>query len=218
MNLPTPETSTPRDVTTIRNFVTESALFLSEIIVSADNVGAGLWQEMIEETVATGKEVGRGIFYDRIGRKFVPGELIVGHETGIDEFIPLPPPIKGFRGALLSLATTVHTHPMTSAPLARTSIPSGADLQMFLFSVDGAMVTIDRGGAHLIIRTEAPKKDDLPPQDLVRRKIDEVADRDGVIADVQRQFNGLLNEYGATYFYTPHLAPAADGTVTLRRP
>lgn len=218
MNFPTPETSTPRDVTTIRNFVTESALFLSEITVSADNVGAGLWQEMVDETVATGKEVGRGIFYDRIGRKFVPGELIVGHEAGIDESIPLPPPIKGFKRALLSLTTTVHTHPMTSAPLARTSIPSGADLRRFLFGVDGAMVTIDRGGAHLIIRTEAPRKDDLPSRDLVQERIDEVANRDGVIADVQRQFNGAISEYGATYFYTPHLSPAPDGTVTFRRP
>lgn len=216
-----PETAVPQNVTILTKRITEGLGTVREITVRADNVGAQRWQEMLTATQEDGKERGLIVYRSLLSHnKFSTSKISVGtavenrsaHVTPQFEDI-------GVKGLISPVVAKIHTHPRTpEIQHLKTTIPVDGDIQ--LFSNDGysAMVVLDDGGAHLLIRTGESIMPEPPPGDLISRAINEVAAKGGVVADVQKRMNAILSPYGISYFYTETPAPAEDGTVTFGKP
>jgi hypothetical protein len=218
----TPETSgIDQSITTLKSKVTEIP-WTNEIKVKMENVGAQKWPEMLAATQSDGRERGMNVFRNPLTGKFTPGEIVIGGETGFEEGndIPILSSEIGLRSMFYDHVATVHTHPMTAEDAhLKTTVPSGNDIRKFLGSTYSAMVVIDRGGAHLLIRTrELMQGEPLPSPDLIKNKIAEVKAKDGIVTDVQKALNAMLAQYGLRYYYTEELTPSADGTIAFKTP
>lgn len=244
-----PETSASQNITTLRKTVNEGLASASEITVTAENVGAQKWQEMLRLMQETGRETRMDVFFNRITRKFIPGSIVIGEERASKKGPDSPVEFSDVDGGLNKLfcdrVVSTHTHPMgPEEAQMKTSVPSGKDLIKFLINTEGAMIIIDRGGAHLLIKIrEFIAKDpsierrtrrrplqadnlaggnfegeDLPSEDLVQNKIDEVKEKDGIIADVQAELNTMFSPYGVRYLFCPaaDISTSKDGTITFR--
>lgn len=244
-----PENPIPSNITLLKDKVTEVSGFGREITVRADNIGTQKWREMLRLMQETGKEQKMDMFYNPFTHNFVPGNIVAGVERGFKTGPNIPietSEIDGLRNMFCKHVASVHTHPMgPEEAQMKTSVPSGNDLIKFLINADSAMVVIDRGGAHLLIKTrEFIAKDppterrkttrrplqaadsaggdfegeDLPPEDLVQNKIDEVKAKDGIIADVQAELNTIFSPYGVQYFFCPtaNITTLEDGTITFK--
>lgn len=210
-----PETSIPQNTTLLTKTITESLRTAREVTVRADNIGAEKWAEMLAGTQTDGKERGLIVFRSPLSNsKFSTSKIVIGENTHVT---PQYSDI-GFK-FLHSVAAKIHTH--TKSPEVehlKTLPPGDTDLQLFFADNYSAMVSIDHGGAHLLVRTEEPITTELPPKDIIARTISEVAARNGLVEDVQKRLNGILNQYGISYFYTENLMPSEDNTITFRKP
>nr|MBI5455504.1 hypothetical protein [Candidatus Levybacteria bacterium] len=215
-----PEISTSSNITLLKDRITEISEFAREITVKADNIGASKWQEMLTQTKSDGKERRLNVFYNLLTKKFTPGNTVVGtaegFKTGAD--VPIEVSDIGLKGMFHHQVADVHTHPLTEEDAhLKTTVPSGNDLRTFLSSAYSAMVAIDRGGAHLLIKSREIAEGKLPPADLVQKKIEEIAKKGGVVTDVQKHLNRMFSQYGVSYFYSENLTPLEDGTITFKK-
>ena len=88
----------------------------------------------------------------------------------------------------------------------RTNPISDADLQAFSPSRYQAMLTLDRGGAHLLARTRPNYLDgNVPATDLVSSTMREVIAESGGSMDVMTRVAGELAQFGLGYYFTPDL-------------
>ena len=216
-----PEIESTASIALLTKEIAKVPGFGKEITVRGDNLGVNKWQEMVSATQTDGRERGLNVFYNPLTKRFTPGNIVTGGErnfkTGADT--PVDTSDIGLKGIFSNLVASIHTHPLVeeSAHL-KTSVPSGNDIRAFLNHSYSAMVVIDKGGSHLIVRTREKIDDELPSSDLVQRKIDEVAVKNGTVSDVQKQLNSMISQYGLEYFYTDCLVPAENGTITFRKP
>lgn len=216
MNLATPESAAPIPVTVLNRFITETPRSPSEITVNAENLGAKMWPEMLAGTQSDGIERGLIVFQTPITKKFVTSRISKGDTSHVGPSLS----DIGLRKMFFPVVAKVHTHPTIpeDAHLITTP-PLDGDLQLFSRETYSTMVVLDRSGVHLLIRTrELTQWDSPPPIDLIRGIIDEVHRKDGLTTDVQKMLNSRLSPYGIEYFYTPNLTPAANGTITFRKP
>ncbi|MCL4419364.1 hypothetical protein M1146_04655 [Patescibacteria group bacterium] len=211
-----PEIPTSNNITLLKDKITEVSGFTKEITVRADNVGAQEWPGMLAGTQSDGRERGLIVYRNPLSKnKFTPSKIIVGEKTHI---APLFSDI-GLKGFLFPIAAKIHTHPRTpEVQHLKTLIPVDGDLQLFFGYDYSAMITLDDGGAHLLIRTGESIRQDPPPSNLIGNAIGKEAARGGIVADVQKKLNTILSEYGISYFYTESLTPSEDGTVTFKKP
>lgn len=215
-----PEDPTSKKITLLRGNVIEIPGFGREITVNGDNIGASKWQEMLTGSQTDEKERHLNVFYNPLTKKFTPGNIVIAEKTSFNVGnVPLGFSGIGPRGMLYEHIANVHTHPMTKEDEhLKTTIPSIEDIKNFLNHTYSAGVIIDRGGAHLLVRTYERINEDLPPDDLIKNIIAEVKAKDGITTDVQKQLNSVLSRYGLVYFYTEALTPSEDGTITFKKP
>lgn len=216
-----PEIPTSSNITLLKDRLTEVSGFTREVTVRADNVGAQKWQEMLAATQSDGKERGLIVYRSLLSQnKFSTSKISTG--TGVkNRKAHVAPQFEdiGIRGFILPVVAKIHTHPRTPEvqPL-KTLIPVDGDLQLFFGYDYSAMITLDDGGAHLLIRTGESIRQDPPPNNLIGDAIDKEAAKEGLVANVQKRLNTILSEYGISYFYTENLTPSEDGTVTFKKP
>ena len=216
-----PERPAPNNITLLKDRITEIPGFQREITVRADNIGASKWPEMLAATKEDGLERGINVFRTPITKKFYTGTIITGtkkdFKTGKN--VPIQSSDIGLKGFISDIVASVHTHPLTEEEAhLKTTVPSGSDVQTFFENAYSTMVILDRGGAHLLVRTRDTLNQETPPTDLIQKKINEVAAKGGTVADVQKQLNSMLSQYGISYFYTENLTSAEDGTITFKKP
>ena len=246
-----PETTTPRTITTLASRVTEIP-YSREITVKTENVGMQQWGEMLDRMDNEGKEMAMDVFRNVFTGSFATGSIVEYDERGYEHKHDKPiraSEIGGLKSFTHDPVVSLHTHPLSGDEAhIKTSIPSGNDIRTFLSSMHSALVIVDRGGSHLLVRTREfhprnpesfesvlrkgskrrplqhaskpdwPDEEDLPPDDLMKKKIKEIAARGGVVADVQKELNGMIAQYGLRYFYTEQLTPNEDGTITFKTP
>ncbi len=215
MGLTSPETSIPQNTTPLTRTITEGLTAATEVTVRADNIGVQKWAEMLAGTQTDGRERGLIIFKSPLSNsKFSTSKIIIGEETHV---APQYSDI-GLK-FLHPVAAKIHTHPKSPEVQHLKTLPPGdTDLQLFFGDSYSAMVTLDHGGAHLLIRTGESIQEGFPPKDLIGNVIKQVAAKDGLVTDVQKKLNGILSPYGISYFYTENLTPSENGTVTFKKP
>lgn len=198
----------------------EQAEHIHEISVDAENVAAAHWQNVVEQTQADGKEIGFTVFFDRISRKYIKGPNFIGDEKSntVEPYLDTGKGLKGFRKFLQANVVEVHTHSLLDEEAKfSTSVPSSKDLRRIMTdTAAGSMLVLDKGGAHLIMKTGEPKTDQLPPKDFVKKLVDQIAPN-GTVAQLQRLISTGIAEYGLSYFYHAGLTPNPDNPVTFRR-
>lgn len=210
---PTP----PKNITLLTKTRTEGLESVREVAIRADNIGAQEWAQMLSETQSDGKERGLIIYLKHFSKdKFETSRIIIGSNThtgiSFDDM--------GLRRFLSpAIVTTVHTHPRTPGTQAlKTLIPVDDDVRRFFEDNYSAMVTLDDGGAHILIRTGESMFQNPPPEDLISNLIKAEAAGEGLVANVQKRINNALSPYGLSYFYSESLIPAENGTFTFKKP
>lgn len=226
MSLSTPETTTPRPIATLRGNIIEVPGLGNEISVRGENVGIQVWSQIVANSQSDQRQRYFNVFYNKRSKNFESRQIIVGTAaigTWDHPEIPLSylDILGGIRGVLFETVAHIHTHPMPKElDHLRTHIPSTADVTPLTNpSWRGSMIVLDQGGAHLLIRTgESVYRDNPPPQDLIEKVLKEIGDKKGTVADIQRKINGLISEYGISYYFKNGLEPNEDGTVTFKKP
>lgn len=211
-----PEIPTLNNITLLKDKITEGLGFTKELTVRADNIGADKWQKMLAATQNDGLERGLIVYRNPLSKnKFTPSRIIVGENTHV---APLFSDI-GLKGFIFPIVAKIHTHPRTpEVKDLKTLIPVDGDLQHFFGDNYSAMITLDDGGAHLLIRTGESIRQDPPPKNLIADEINKEAAKEGLVANVQKRLNTILSEYGISYFYSESLTPLEDGTITFKKP
>lgn len=222
----TPESAIPKPITQIRGNITEVPGYNPEITLKAEEVGANLWLQLVEDTQRDLRERYTSVIRYRRNNRLEATPVIIGEPAKNDKDIPhvLPEPQPFLKGLLTKKVSDTHSHPLDpSIPeIARlkTTFPSTADIiPLTIPNWKGCRIIVDRGGAHLLIKTgESIHRHEPPPPDLIEKVLKEVGDRHGTVSEIQKRINGLLYEYGISYFYRESLTPDEDGTVTFKKP
>lgn len=207
----------PRDNTTVDITKPHEHLLGNVINIDGHQIGTSKWEEMLSLTQNDRKE--RGVIVSSILGKTETGKIFEGVEEikGISASTT-PPIFDSFRKFFLEkrLALT-HTHPMTDElNHLSTSIFTDADIQSFYQTTYNAVVAIDRGGAHLLLKTRKPYEENIPPNNLVRKRFSEVENTTGLIKDAIRLVAEDLEQYGIAYYFCPDVS-SAPGTRTFQR-
>jgi hypothetical protein len=197
--------------------------FSPSILVSADVLATDLWHTMVSDTQLDYRE--RGVVVGRPAGKnvLVRSEIIEGYgqESGeglvevVEASLPVPMfPFGILRGMSQRLKkdVVIHTHPMPpEVDHVRTSIISDKDIRCFVGSKYTGMVMLDRGGAHLMVRTGPSNQYDcVPGFNLVSSTMSEVINKGGGSMDVMTRFARQIGRYGLGYYYTPDLKQSGE--------
>lgn len=218
-----PEELPTKNITLLTKEITEIPGFGKEITIKTDNIGVSKWQEMLAATRADGKERGLTVYRNPLSRnKFLTGKISTGTsiENGKAHVAPQSEDI-GIKGFILSEAVKIHTHPrIPEIQHIKTLIPSFGDLQSFWNDTGiSAMVTLDDGGAHLLVRTrEADTHNSPTDKDLIKNLIRDEATKEGLITNVQKRLNTAFSQFGIEYFYSESLTPSQAETITFKKP
>lgn len=200
------------------------------IFIKTEAIAASLWQQMIEATQQDYKE--RGVVVSKSGKKFYTSRVFEGTGEQIDyknsdkisatsSFNPplLPQGIRSLIPGMKDIVV-VHTHPMPPKLDHLSTTPlSDIDIHAFVNAQHNGLVMIDRGGAHLLVRTRTSYNDsDLLKKNIVDEAVEVVKRNDGVVLDVIKATSQQLANYGLGYFYTQTLLPNIKGFVEFNNP
>lgn len=220
-----PEDATPRTnpVTRLRGNIIETSGHRPEITVRAEEVGANLWQQLVTDTQQDQRERHISVVRNKRTSILETTPIVIGEPARNSSEAPTVTlaPQSFLKGLFTETVSHIHSHPLApELDHLKNSIPSTSDVvPLTIPSWKGSMVIVDRGGAHLLLRTAEPMHRDKPlPTDLIEKVLKEIGDVGGTTADIQKRINGLLYEFGISYYYREGLNTDEDGTVTFRRP
>jgi hypothetical protein len=192
------------------------------VFFDANILGVDKWPQMLKETedgrerlMVVSKRNGKNYFsdiYSGLSEKQNKG-------NNAEVYIPLFP--QGLKSLLPGMedVLTVHTHHMVKLDEVQTTIISDADITNFVNCKDYALVMIDRGGAHILVRTEKTYNSrELIDKEIVDRIQHEIAEKNRNILDVIKLVSKELSHYGIGYLYTPNLTPDPKGYVEFFDP
>lgn len=189
------------------------------IRLPADALGVDIWQQLVDKTQSDHLEHAAAIGRRKNGTYVIfegyadPGLDDPGLVSGASLAVPSSPfgIIKGF-AQRIKKETLVHTHPMgTELDHVRTSVISDEDIHQFIHSDYKVLVMLDRGGAHLLARTNAVRFSGVfPPPDLVDTAIHETLEDGGGSMDLLALVGARLSSFGLGYYYTPDLPQQGD--------
>lgn len=199
------------------------------LILDARSVGVSVWKSLIDQTQRDGIErgivisaKGDDILTSKIYKGSGPEEIFDGIETRKRGGSFTPPHFPhGFQSLspLIKDMTVVHSHPMPPA-LAHlpTTILNDTDIRSFIASKYHALCAVDRGGAHLLVRTQRPFLNRTPSRDLVKNLIAEAMKSNKGIKDVIVSVAQQLKQYGLAYLYSPLPDSNAESVIEFQEP
>lgn len=202
------------------------------VLIDGAVIAAGKWQQMVDLTQQDFKE--RGVVVSRNNRKLYTSRIFEGTgeqseyddktlkvKRGSGSFTPpiLAHGIRSLHPGMKDLVL-VHSHPMpTELDHLKTTPLSDTDIHAFINSNYKGLVMVDRGGAHLLVRTHDSYTDgELLKQKIVHEAIRSVNSENGSVMDVLKILSGKLTPYGLCYLYTPELTPDSSGCVRFHTP
>ena len=186
------------------------------LAVSGQIIGAPFWQKMIAETQADNKE--RGIVISRKSNKdIITSSVFIGEEKSFTPLV-LPHGLKSLFSPIKDIAL-VHTHamPLSSDHLLTTTFSDG-DIRTFIPSKYYALIAIDRGGAHLLVRKHKPYMENIPEANMISKIIAETIEENGSTMDVIKKISSHIKQFDLAYLFTPQLTPDLDGNITFQDP
>ncbi len=192
----------------------------SLIKVDSSLVATRLWGEMIDQTQGDGLERGVVVSVNRSGNTLTSGIFVENTQEDVlgRLYTPLlPHGIRGFLSGTHSV-TMVHTHFMPpEVDHIETSYFSGTDVGNFASSQFNALVMLDRGGAHLLLKKEQAHSTPVNGIEIVDTAFAEAKKRgENRSRTVRKIMAERLLPYGMLYYYTPDIAPASDNGVVFR--
>jgi hypothetical protein len=180
------------------------------MFVNADSVAAGKWPEMLAETQKDLRE--RGVVVSRSGDKIITSKIFTGVAEGeISErhraHITMPILSQGLRSLLPKTKdiTFVHTHSMPpQLNHLQTTIVSDADILSFIRSELNGLVVVDRGGAHLLVRTretygQKPSWRENTVNEIIAKSIK----AQGSVMNAMTAVANELQKSGLGYYFSP---------------
>jgi hypothetical protein len=192
-----------------------------EIIrVDANLIAADKWPEILEKSQQDMAH--RAVVVSVNGEKILVSKIFEGypereeddHGTILAPFFP-----HGVRS--LSPHTKkiafVHTHPMRPDLDHRTSVLSATDINSFAMNSYNALVAIDRGGVHIIIKGNEHVNRDVDG-DKIYKEASVLAERAGsnCTSIIRESMAKQLRANGYYYFYTPNLKSSPDGFIDFK--
>lgn len=194
------------------------------VFIDSKILGTEKWGQIIQETKIDSKE--RGMMVSIRGEKTYISDIFTGLSEKQDGgnnaeiFTPLFP--HGLKSLLPGMKDVlfVHSHPMPKElDHIQTTIFSDADIANFINCEDRASVMIDRGGAHILVRTgETYNSRELVNKRIVENTQEETVRKEGKIIDTIKAVSKELSQYGIGYLYTPNLTPDPKGYVEFFDP
>lgn len=193
------------------NLLEKNPLYLgTKIEISAEQLAANKWLEMVGLTHAVGKE--RGVVTSSFSGKLITSKVFTGSEESIIR-PSLPHGLKSLWPFTKYIAL-VHTHPMPDTlNHLQTTLISDQDIRAFRESSFEVMVMVDRGGAHILLHTPmADLEKPLPKFSLSNAALDKTAKGENTSQEARKELANLLYPYGIRYYYSPALE-AVNGHV-----
>lgn len=197
--------------------------------VDSQSIGASQWKNLVAQTQADGAE--RGIVISTNKGSILTSGIYMG--SGTEEvfdgtemrkrggsFTPpnLPHGIKSLNPAIKDIVI-VHSHYMpSSSGHLPTMILSDGDILNFIPSKYHALCAVDRGGAHLLVRTQKQFFNRIPDGHMVKNLITETIKENGGIKDVIWKVSNRLQQFGLAYLYTSQLETDSEGAITFQEP
>ncbi len=197
--------------------------------VHSQSIGASQWKNLVDQTQADGVE--RGIVISTNKGSILTSRIYMG--SGTEEifdgaemrkrggsFTPpnLPHGIRSLNPSTKDIVV-VHSHVMPpSSDHLPTTILSDEDILNFIHSKYHALCAIDRGGAHLLVRTQKQLYDKTLDAHLVKGLIAENVKENGGIKDVIVRVSKRLQQFRLAYLYTSQLEPDSEGAITFQEP
>lgn len=199
------------------------------ILVDVRGIAADKWPEMQNRAQKSHRE--QGVVVSRLGTILYTSKIFEGYGERNDYDNPhrkipasFTPPL--FPHGLISLhpgmenIVLVHVHPippeldhLITAPLSDT------DIHTFVKHNYKGLVSLDRGGVHLLVRTRhSYNESDLLTKNIVDETITEVRAKNGTTLDVIKLVDHKLSQYGLGYFYTSNLVQNPKGYVEFFDP
>ncbi len=201
------------------------------LLVDKEVVAADKWPGMVAATQLDFRE--RGIVVSRRSNgKLMTSKVFEGlgerfdydnRARKIPSSFSLPLLPHGARSLLPKIKdiVVVHSHPMPpEVDHLQTTAISDVDIHSFINADYNALVMVDRGGAHLLVRVGHLLGDILPAErNIVEETIEAVSQERGGARDVIKSLATQLPSYGLGYFYTPTLSPdPKEGYVKFYNP
>lgn len=204
--------------------------------VDANIVAAESWKELVSETQEDGRERGVVISRDKNGET-LKSPIFIGHGEEFDEETGrkissgsivhpyLPHGLKNQLRLRPKGVVFVHSHPMPEKiNHIYTMHFSDLDIERFLLEKFNAFVAVDRGGAHLLVRTKNPYLASFVNKhtenvNIVSQTIDTVTKEKGTSLDIVKKLSAELpRRYGLAYYFTPSLEADTQGYVKFLNP
>lgn len=216
-----PESQDPPTPKTRISLLQPEQLYLpNEIAIPAPQLGAELWSEMISLTQADGRERATVISKARGG--LMMGKIFVGvaeSQSSVSKVtVPfLPHGIKSLLPGVKDL-TYVHSHPKPAIlDHIKTTLFSDGDIRSYDNSTYPAMVMIDTGGVHVLLRTSSIGKDlPLPNYNLHEAALNKAKQGDNTVIEAMAELALILQPHGIRYYYSPSFEPSPSGEILLK--
>lgn len=175
------------------------------------------WEDMLDATKKNGLERGLTVAWD--GKRLITGNITQGSKDTISpQFFP-----RGIRSIFSRREknlVTIHTHPMPPELNHLQTMPlSDKDINSFINSNFKAMISIDRGGVHMLARNPysfnsiGPETDSL--LEFEKDAIAKAKENTGLAVEVMQEIAIKLKPLGINYYYSPGLSILEDGYFDL---
>ncbi len=187
-----------------------------EINIHGEDIGAGVWGEMVARTEQTGKEHGLTVWN---GRKAKVSDIIEGREAIIDPETTerISPAVKPsavgdyFREFLRKKIAYVHTHPLEKDLKNRFS---KTDIDTYITGRYKAMVMLDDDGVHLLLGTD--NKRGFTASEIAESSYKNVSEATQTSTEVRSAIAESLAPFGIKYYFSSDVNPSPDGVVSLK--
>lgn len=182
------------------------------IIANAEAVAFPFWQQMIDETQRDKRE--RGMAVSKIGNELLTSKIFIGQGERRDydgnivsASFSFPFLSHGLRSLdpRIKDIVVIHTHPMPpDLDHLATTVFSDGDIRAFIEHAYNGLVSLDRGGAHLLVRTDSRSDyKELFEKNIVKEIMNNVIEKGGKVIDVIKQLSQELPKYGLWYYFVP---------------
>lgn len=190
----------------------EKSTLPTELRIKGNQIGVGLWPNMLEMTTQDGKEKGLTVSKDLFGKIFT-SEIAHGHEirNGVHRVEPPALPL------LNHGISYIHTHPpleKVNPNIPTTMMDDNDCLIFFKNKAFPCSVMIDEGGVHLLLREKPimPNRSDFP-ENATAQSIEE---SNGLVLDAMKRLANTLARFGIRYYFSPTKELLTDGTIALK--
>lgn len=190
----------------------------SEIEVRGEDLGAGVWGEMIDRTEQKRKEHGLIVWEGRRSKisDIAEGfDAIEDPETGDVNKHGVDLPSSKFRWIFQNQIAYVHTHlPEYEGTFPSKHRFSKEDIETYIKSGCRVFVMLDGKGVHMLIKSD--ERNRLDASEVAATAYGKVSRLTQTIDEVRKSIARSLAPYGIRYYFSPNTSPSQDGVVSLK--